>query len=202
MSRLSRCPRSVSAFACAAAVVLSVAGCGSDKPAVEADAATSSSSTPSPEPTYDKAYAFAEAKKVEAKRAALGPLEDLPKDTPWATAGFIKSVNEERAELRKAGVTVKGKITTTGQHVDKLDRKSKGGWRLTTYECSTSTVRYLKGDKDVTAVATDPSKPLPKGPHDNVHRHRYVSTDKGKTWKVQQSWLIYSDEVKETPCAT
>lgn len=193
--------RSIGVVVCAA-IVVTVAGCSSEGTAAETStSAGSSSSTPSPEPTYGKAYAFAEVKKVEAKRAALGPLEDLPKDTPWATAGFIKSVNEERAELRKAGVTVKGKIRTTGQHVDKLDRQSKGGWRLTTYECSTSTVRYLKGDKDVTGAATDPSKPLPKGPHDNVHRHRYVSTDKGKTWKVQQSWLIYSDEVKETPCA-
>lgn len=110
-------------------------------------------------------------------------------------------MNKERAGLRKAGITVKGRITTTGQHVDKLDRKAKGEWRLTTYECSTSTVRYYKGDKDVTAAASDPTEPLPKGPTDNVHRHRYVSTDKGKTWKIDESWLVYGDEVEETPCA-
>lgn len=91
--------------------------------------------------------------------------------------------------------------SAASRYVDKLDRKAKGGWRLTTYRCSTSTERLYKGDKDVTAAASDPTKPLPKGPHDNVHRHRYVSTDQGKTWKLDIVWLVYGDEVKETPCA-
>lgn len=193
--------RPVAAFACAAAVVLSVAGCGSDKPAAETGAATSSSSTPSPEPTYDKAYAFAEAKKIEAKRDKAD-VWVLPKDTPWATTRYITDYNKEAQAQKKAGVTEKGKVSNQVFHLDKLDRKAKGGWRLSIYECSTSSVRYYKGDEDVTVYPWDTSKPMPKGPRNNVHRIRYVSTDKGKTWQVDVSMLVYGDEVKETPCAT
>ncbi|SMC83453.1 hypothetical protein [Janibacter indicus] len=189
--------RSSQALACAAAL-LTLAACGGD---ADGEKTSASSSSTSSEPTYDDDYAFAEAKKVSPKLRAHDPNTPLPEGTEWATASYIKAYNGSRAEMKKQGIREKGTVTVESTHLAESNPDAVGGWDLTVYECSTSTVRYYQGSKDVTSRPEDPSKPAPKGPQENVHLVSYTTPDGGKTWQLDKSQLLLGKDAKESPCA-
>lgn len=189
--------RSTALLACAA--LLALAGCGGDGDADTSTAASSSTSPSSSTPDDDQA--FAAAKKLEPKLRAHDPNKPLPPDAEWATTSYRSTYNDALAALKKQGVTKTGKVTTTGMFPAESKPDAAGGWDLTMFRCSTSTVRYLKGGKDVTASPEDPTKLLPKGPHDNVHLLSFTTSDQGKTWQLNQSRQLTGKGLKETPCA-
>ncbi|WP_415830735.1 hypothetical protein [Janibacter anophelis] len=171
-----------------------MAGCGGESEGTDTTTSASSSTT------YDDEYAYAEAKKVDAKFQAHDGSKPLPTDTEWATDSFIKGYNEEVQAQNDAGVVEKGKVTITGTHPAESRPDAPGGWDLTMYQCSVSTIRYFKDGVDVTVRQEDPSEPLPKGPHDNVHLLSFTSPDDGKTWQLDESQYLYGDRAEEAPC--
>ncbi|KRE39509.1 hypothetical protein ASG73_04145 [Janibacter sp. Soil728] len=189
--------RSTTVVASAVALVALLAGCGDDS---DSDTVSSSSSTTS-QSAPDDEQAYAAAEKVEPKLGAHNPNTPLPDDVEWATSSYARTYNDSLAALKKQGVTKTGKVTTTGMFPVESDPDAAGGWDLTMYRCSTSTVRYLKGGKDVTASPDDPTKLLPKGPHKNVHLLSFTTPDQGKTWQLNKSQLLTGKGLKETPCA-
>lgn len=191
--------RSTQSVACVAALLtLAACGGGGDGEKTSTSAASSSASS---KPTYDDEYAFAKAKKVNENLRAHDPNTQLPKNTKWATTSYIKAYNDSLAQMKKQGVTEKGKVTVTATHPAKSNPDAAGGWDLTMYQCSTSTVRYYRDGEDITADPADPSKPAPKGPQKNVHLKIYTTPDQGKTWQLDKSQLLRGKDAKESPCA-
>lgn len=185
------------ALAGVAVLTLGAASCGKDEP-VEP---TSSSSSSTSQVTYDDDYAYAEAKKVAPKLRKVAAGKPLPKSTTWATASYIKAYNDQVASLKKQGVTEKGSVTIDSMHEETSNPDAVGGWDLTMYECSTSTVRYYKDGKDVTGTPGDSNTPLPKGPQENVHLMSYTTPDDGKTWQLDKVQQLLGKDAKESPCA-
>lgn len=190
--------RSTQALACAAAL-LTLAACGGD---ADGEKTSASSSAPtSSEPTYDDAYAFAQAKKVADKVRHRPAGKSLPKGTSWATGSYIKAYNDQIASLKEQGITEKGSLKVNSMHEGTSKPDAVGGWDLTVYQCSTSTVRYYKDGKDVTGTPGDPNTPLPKGPRENVHLLSYTTPDDGKTWQLDKAQQLLGEDAKESPCA-
>lgn len=187
--------RYTQALACAAAL-LALAACGGDADGEKTSASSSSTS----EPTYDDGYAYAEARKVAPKLRKVGAGKLLPEDTAWATSSFIKAYNDEMSSLKEQGITEKGYVKVNSMHEEASNPDAVGGWDLTMYECSTSTVRLYKGGKDVTGTPGDPSTPLPKGPREAVHLLSYTTPDDGKTWQLDKAQQLLGEDAKEAPC--
>lgn len=185
------------ALAGVAVLTLGAASCGKDEP-VEP---TSSSSSSTSQVTYDDTYAYTEAKKVSVERQSHNVQQKLPEDTEWATASYIKTYNDEVDALKEKGITRKGTVKVDSVHEGTSNPDAVGGWDLTMYQCSTSTVRLYKGGKDITARPEDPTKPMPKGPQKNVHLVSYTTPDDGKTWQVNKSQILFGKDAKESPCA-
>lgn len=186
------------ALACAAAL-LTLAACGGD---ADGEKTSASSSSTSSEPTYDDDYAYAQAEKVQTKVRGIKPNEPIPKGATWATRSYIKAYNEDVADQKNAGVVERGSVTVDAMHPLDSNPEAPGGWDLTMYQCSTSTVRYFKDGEDVTARPEDPNKPMPSGPQKNVHLLSFKTPDDGRTWQIDNAQLVYGAEVKETPCAS
>lgn len=193
---LTRCTQ---AMACAAAV-LSLAACGGDADGEKTSATSPESSAASSEPTYDDDYAYAEAKKAEEKYRAHDLNQPLAEDTEWATPSYIKAYNDQLAALKEQGVTQKGTVKVDSMHEETSNPDAVGGWNLTMYQCSTSTVRLYKGGKDVTARPADPTKPAPKGPQRSVHLLSYATPDDGKTWQLDKAQLLLGEDARDSPC--
>ncbi|SMC53036.1 hypothetical protein [Janibacter indicus] len=189
--------RSTQAMACAAAL-LTLAACGGD---ADGEKTSASSSSTSSEPTYDDDYAYAEAKKIAPMMRKIAAGKPLPKDTEWATASYIKAYNDQVASLKKKGITEKGSVTIDSMHQDASNPDAPGGWDMTMYECSTSTVRYYKDGKDVTGTPGDSNTRLPKGPHENVHLLSFTTSDDGKTWQLDEVQQLLGNDARQSPCA-
>lgn len=190
--------RSSMALACAAAL-LTLAACGGDADGEKTSASRSSTSSA---PTYDDDHAFAEAKQVDKKFRAHDANQPIPGDTTWATDSFRQRYNAEVAEFKKVGAVKKGKVTVNSIHLEESDRGAAGGWTLSTYVCSTSTMRFYQDGKDVSSMPGDPDTPLPKGPRDGVHLQNYVTADDGATWQLDNVQLLSGKDAKESPCGT
>lgn len=188
--------RSAQAMACAAALV-TLAACGGD---ADGEKTSASSSSTSSAPTYDDAYAYTEAKKIEPKQRAHDLNKPLPEDTEWATPKFVQSFNKEMSTIKNAGAVQKGHIKATATYPAESDPDAPGGWDLTMYQCSTSTVRLYKDGKDVSGTPGNPSTPLPMGPQMNVHLKSYTTPDQGKTWQLDKSQYLSGKDAKESPC--
>lgn len=191
--------RSTQAAVCVAALV-TLAACGGDADGEKTSTSTATSSASS-EPTYDDEYAYAEARKVATQFRELPSRKPLPEGTKWATAAYITAYNEQMASLKEQGITEKGSVEVNSMHEETSDTDAPGGWDLTMYECSTSTVRAYKDGKDVTGTPGDPSTPLPKGPRDTVHLLSYTSPDGGKTWQLDKVQQLLGKDAEESPCA-
>lgn len=184
------------ALAGVAVLTLGAASCGKDAP-IEP---TSSSSSTSPV-TYDDTHAYTEAKKVATEWRSVPSGKQLPESSDWATASFIKAYNDQVANLKKQGIAEKGSVRVHSMHEETSNPDAVGGWDLTVYECSTSTIRAYKDGKDVTGTPGDPSTPLPKGPREAVHLLSYTTPDKGKTWQLDKVQQLLGKDAKESPCA-
>lgn len=185
------------ALAGVAVLTLGAASCGKDEPVPP----TSSSSSSTSQVTYDDTHAYTEAKKAEEKYRAHDINKPLSDDAEWATPSYIKAYNDQLAALKKQGVTQKGTVKVDSVHEGTSNPDAVGGWDLTMYQCSTSTVRLYKDGKDVTARPEDPTKPMPKGPQKNVHLVSYTTPDDGKTWQVDKTQILFGKDAKESPCA-
>lgn len=187
------------AMSAAAAVVASgvlLAGCGSGE---DPPVTTSSSSS---QPEYDDEYILDAITKVEKTFQSHDRNSPVPKGASWATDNYRKVVNDSLAELKEQGVIQKGKVTSTGIHIAESDPDAPGGWDLTAYVCVTSTVRYYIDGEDVSADPEHPDKPLPKGPRKSVALDSYVTSDNGKTWRLDDSETLTDERAKEAPCAS
>lgn len=184
--------RTLQATVCAITLI-GLTACGSDS-----DTPTTSSN--SAEPTYDDDYAFEEAQAIEPKRRAHDPNTKLSEDTPWATKAYIDLVNSNYTAMKKEGVVEKGTVKVNSTHLAKSDPDAPGGWDLTLYQCSTSTIRYFKGDKDITTDPKNDGAPLPKSPRDNVHLLTFYTPDQGKTWQIDDVQLLTGKRAAEAPC--
>lgn len=193
---LTRCTQ---AMACAAAV-LSLAACGGDADGERTSATSSASSATSSEPTYDDDYAFAAVGRVDEEFRAHDANQPLPEDATWATETFRERYDAEVAEFKKVGAVKKGKVAVNSRHLHESDRDAVGGWTLSAYVCSTSTMRFYQDGKDVSSMPGDPSEPLPKGPRDGVHLQTYVTPDQGKTWQLDDVQLLSGKDAEESPC--
>lgn len=181
--------------AACAVLVLALAGCGGGSDA------TDTTSTSSSEPTYDESHATAEAERVDSTMRDHDPNASIPDDADWISDRYRQAFNEDLAELKKAGVTTKGKVETTSMHLAESNPDAAGGWDLSMYVCAVSTVRlYDRSGKDVTSYPDDTSKPLPKGPHEAVYLRSYVTPDEGKSWQVDRSQRLTGKEAKEASC--
>lgn len=190
--------RSTQAIACAAALV-TLAACGGD---TDGEKASASSSSRTSEPTYGDDYAYAKAKKVDKKLKAHDSNKPLPEDATWVTDNYRDGYNAEVAEFKKVNAVKKGKVTVNSIHLNKSEPDAAGGWMLSTYVCSTSTMRFYQDGKDVSSMPGDPDTPLPKGPRDSVHLQSFVTPDSGKTWQLDNVQLLSGKDAKESPCDT
>lgn len=185
--------RVVGGVLCAA--LLTLAGCGDD-----ASAPPPTSSSPST--AVDEEQAYAEVKKVDTKFRAHDQDEPLAADTTWASDAFRKQFNDDVAKREEQGLTRKGSTKVTGIHPSESKPEAPGGWDLSIFVCSTSTVRlYDKDGKDMTGDPSNPGQPLPPGPRDNVHLMSFTTPDDGTTWQLDKMHLIPNKYVEETPCA-
>lgn len=185
------------ALAGVAVLTLGAASCGKDEPVPP----TSSSSSSTSQVTYDDDYAYAEAKKVATEWRNVPSGKQLPESSEWATPSFIKAYNDQVTSLKEQGITEKGSVKVHSMHEETSNPDAVGGWDLTVYECSTSTVRAYKDGKDVTGTPGDPSTPLPKGPRSAVHLLSYTTPDDGKTWQLDKVQQLLGKDAKESPCA-
>lgn len=96
----------------------------------------------------------------------------------------------------------KGKTKTTGLHIAESNPDAPGGWDLTAYVCVTSTLRYYIDGEDVSADRENPDQPLPKGPRDFVALNSFVTSDNGKTWRLDDSETLSEARAKDSPCAS
>ncbi|MCT1620459.1 hypothetical protein [Janibacter hoylei] len=188
--------RTIQATACAIALIGLTACGGSDS---EGSSTTSTSSS-SADLTYDDDYAVDAARATESKRRAHDPNTKLSDDTPWATEDYIDTFNRNVTAMKEAGVVEKGTVKVNSVHLATSDPDAPGGWNLTLYQCSTSTARYFKGDKDVTTDPNNDNKPAPKGPQENVHLVSFHTPDQGKTWQIDDSQLLTGKRAAEAPC--
>lgn len=180
----------LAAITCAVAFALT--GCSD-----EASDTTSATSLPS----LDDDQAYDRAVKIKPKMDAHDVDEPLPEGTAWATPAYIEKYNDGLATQHDNGLTLSGKVTTTATHPKDSNPDAAGGWDLTVYSCTTTTVRLHKDGRDVTADPRDPTKVLPKGPRDNVHILSFTSQDKGTTWQVDRSRMLSDEEAEKSPCA-
>lgn len=194
-----RSTRARSTVVVCAAVLVALTGCSGDSDSEKAS--TTSTSSASSEPTYGDEYAYAEAKKVNENLRAHDPNKPLPTTAKWATDNYRKKYNDEVASLEKVGVTTKGRVKVTSTHLDESNPDATGGWALTTYVCSISTMRLYDGEgNDVSADPADANKPLPKGPRNAVHLYSYATPDQGKTWQLDEVQSLSGKDAKNSPC--
>lgn len=181
----------------ASALTLTVTGCGGD-----GGGDSTSSSTTAADQAASEEHAVAEVERIDPlfrERPAGTP---IPDDAPWASDKFRTGYNKSVADLKKQGITSKGKVTVTSTHLADSDPEAAGGWDLSMYVCSETTVRrYDKNGKDVTGDPEDPSRLLPKGPHPIVNLVSYVTPDDGQTWQIDRAQLLTGKDAEESPCA-
>ncbi|SMC53017.1 hypothetical protein SAMN06296429_104294 [Janibacter indicus] len=191
--------RSTQAVACAAALLVLTA-CGGDADGERVSTTSSVASSSSSKPAYDDEYAYSEAKKSNEALLSHDSNKPLPEDVEWATANYIKTYNEALDAIQEAGAKQRGNVSVQATHLAESKPAAPGGWDLSMYQCSTSTVRLYKGGKDVTAHPLDPSKPLPKGSRKNVHLLNFTTPDDGKTWQLDKAQILSGKDAKNSPC--
>lgn len=184
--------RSAVVTACVTASLVALAGCGGGD-GDGTDTTSSTTSSASAEPTYDEAHIMAEITEVNESFHRLDPNAKIPADADWATAAFRKRYNEGRAEYEDMGADLKGKITSTSLHLEESDPDATGGWDVTVYNCTESTVRAYIDGEDVTKN--------PKGPRTAVFRDSYVTPDAGKSWQLDDTQPLKGKEAEAAPCA-
>ena len=189
-----------------AVLTLTAASCSSDNGGGEDDTSTettssTSSATASPA-AYGDEHVYAEAEKAIRTSRKHDFNKPIPKGTAWATPSSRKAYNEEVAEYRDdLKVTQKGKITTTGIEPAESNAGAPGGWDLTMYACTTSTVRAY--DEDGNDVTGDPATgdPLPDKPRSGVDLVSLMTPDRGKTWQIENVQALSGQDAKEASCA-
>lgn len=187
------------AMSAAAAVVtcgVLLAGCGS-----EGEDERTSTSSGSAQPEYDEKYLLGEITEIDKRFQAQDPNKPIPANASWATDNYRKVFNDDLAEWKKQGVVQKGKVRTTGIHIATSDPDAPGGWDLAAYVCVTSEARLYIDGEDVSADPEHPDKPLPKGPIKSVALDSYVTSDGGKTWRLDDSETLTDERAKDTPCS-
>ena len=187
------------AMSAAAAVVtcgVLLAGCGSEGE----DERTSTSDTTS-QPAYDDAYALGEVKKIDQRFRQLNPNNLIGKDVPWVTDPYRRTYNEQIQEWKGLGVVQKGKASTTSLHLAESKPDAPGGWDLSVYVCTESTLRAYIDGEDVSVDPLDPGKPLPKGTRKGVTLDGYTTPDRGRTWQLNSSQVLEEEAAREAPCA-
>ncbi|CAM4193995.1 hypothetical protein [Janibacter anophelis] len=191
------------ATASLAAALVALAGCGGESEGTDTttSASSSSASSTTSEPTYDEAHIMGEVKKANTEFHGLDPNAMIAEDVDWATDAFRKSYNDNRTEYKEKGVVLKGKVTTDSLHLAKSEPDAPGGWYVSVYNCSSTTVRAYLNGKDVTLDPSNPDKLLPKGPRDNVFLDRYSTPDDGASWLLDNAKRLTGKEVAESPCA-
>lgn len=185
--------------ACVAAVLVGLSGCGGEGEGTDTTSSTASST--SSEPTYDKAHIMGKVQEVNETFHGLDPNAKIPADAGWVTDAYREKYNDDQDEYKKMGVEQKGKVSTTSLHLAESDRNAPGGWDVTVYNCSVSTVRAYIDGEDVTADPENPDKALPKGPRESVFLDRYSTPDGGKTWQLDDVQRLSGKDEEEAPCA-
>lgn len=187
-----------SAAAVGAALVMTMTACGEDG---GGESTSSSSGTASSPQTYSEGHILAEVKKVDKKLRAVGQGKTIPEDADWATDAFRKPYNDEVKSTKDAGAVVRGKITTESIRLASNDPDAPGGWDVSTYQCTKSTVRIYIDGKDVTADPEKPDKLLPKGPRVSAFRKSFTTPDDGKTWQIDDSVRLTGKDEEKARCS-
>lgn len=190
--------RSTHAMACAVALV-TLSACGGDADGEKTSTSTSASSASS-EQTYDEDHIMTEVEKVDTAFRARDLNEGIPEDADWVTDEYRQSYNADAAKTRDSGVVKKGETTTTALHLDESEPDAPGGWYVTVYACTSSTVRVYIDGEDVSADPSDPSKPLPKGSRESVMLNRYTTPDGGTSWQLDGVTPLEGKDAQDTPC--
>lgn len=193
--------RSTQAAVCITALV-TLAACGGDADGekTSTSSASSSTSSASSEPTYGEDHIMTEVRKAHKAFRALDPNALIPKDADWVTDEYRKTYNADTNELKDMGVVQKGKVTTKSLHLDKSDPDAPGGWYVSVYACTSSTLRAYIDGEDVSADPLDPNKPLPKGPQEGVLLDSYTTPDGGKSWQLDNVTPLVGKDAQGTPC--
>lgn len=182
-----------------AAALIALSGCGGDS---DGEEPTTSSSSTASQPTYDEDHIMARVAEANAAFHGLRPNAMISEDADWVTDEFRSSYNDNRTEYKDKGVVMKGKVTTDSLHLKKSEPDAPGGWNVSVYNCSNTTVRAYIDGKDVTLDPSNPEKVLPQGARDNVFLDRYTTPDGGKSWQLDDAQRLTGKDATESPCAT
>lgn len=189
------------AAALCAALMTTVAGCGDNGGGETTESSTTSSSSTSSQTTYGEDHIMGEVREVDEQLRALGPSTTIPADAEWATDAFRQPYNDEIKGAKDAGAVLKGKVSTESLRLASSDPDAPGGWDVTVYQCSKTTVRAYIDGEDVSTDPLHPDKPLPKGPRINAYLKSFTTPDGGKSWQIDDSEILTGNEAKKAKCS-